>query len=136
MDTLTKRERSKRMSLIRSKDTKPEWVVRRLVHRLGHRYRLHVRSLPGCPDLVFPRKRKVIFVHGCFWHKHSCKLGNRMPKSHVIFWKAKLLANQVRDSAITKKLASEGWQSLTVWECETTPRRLERLTVKISAFLK
>jgi DNA mismatch endonuclease (patch repair protein) len=94
-DTLSQRGRSERMSLIRGGDTTPEWIVRRIVHSMGFRYRLHVKTLPGKPDLVFPRLRKVIFVHGCFWHRHkkqSCKLA-RLPKSRLEFWKPKLERN-------------------------------------------
>ena len=96
MDTLSRQARSERMSLIRSRDTAPELVVRHIVHALGFRYRLHVKTLPGKPDLVFSRLRKVIFVHGCFWHRHkkrACKLA-RMPKSHLEFWKPKLEGNR------------------------------------------
>ena len=89
-DSLTAEERSKRMALVRAKDTKPELCVRRLVHALGYRYRLHQSDLPGRPDLVFRKRRRVIFVHGCFWHRHNCPMGNRMPKTRVSFWRGKL----------------------------------------------
>jgi DNA mismatch endonuclease (patch repair protein) len=98
-DTLSKTERSLRMSLIKGVNTRPEMIVRRLVHAMGFRYRLHVRSLAGAPDLVFPRLRKIILVHGCFWHRHAdpaCKLA-RLPKSRVAFWTLKLSANRRRD---------------------------------------
>src|SRR5262245_44191753 len=99
MDTLSASERSKRMALVRSKNTKPEVVVRKLVHSLGHRFRLHGRKLPGRPDLVFARQKKVLFVHGCFWHRHSdtrCALA-RLPKSRLEFWLPKLESNRLRD---------------------------------------
>ena len=99
MDTLSKAQRSERMSRVRGKDTKPELLVRRLVHGMGYRYRLHRRDLPGTPDLVFPGRRKVIFVHGCFWHRHpdpACKLA-RLPKSRTDFWLPKLEGNRARD---------------------------------------
>lgn len=117
MDTLTPRARSERMSRIRNKDTKPEMVVRRLAHKLGYRFRLHVAALPGKPDLVFARRRKAVFVHGCFWHQHKCAMG-RVPKSRLDFWLPKLHANKVRDQKCRRQLTRMGWQTLTVWECQ------------------
>lgn len=108
------------MALIRSKDTKPEMAVRRLVHRLGYRYRLHRSDLPGKPDLAFPGRRKVILVHGCFWHRHpdpNCKRA-RMPKSRLDFWGPKLTANAERDTRTLAALSELGWKVLTLWECE------------------
>lgn len=117
-DTLTPRERSERMSRVRSTDTKPEMRVRRLVHGLGYRYRLHVRELPGTPDLVFPSRRAVIFVHGCFWHRHeNCALA-RLPKSRLDFWRKKLESNTTRDAAQQERLRELGWRVLVVWECQ------------------
>lgn len=132
VDTLTPRQRSERMSRVRSKDTKVEMVVRRLVHGLGYRYRLHDRALPGSPDLVFRRRKRVIFVHGCFWHAHACKLG-RMPKSRVGFWSTKINANRVRDARVLQRLDEMGWRALTVWECELSDR--EKLERAIKEFL-
>lgn len=117
VDTLSPADRSARMSKVRAKDTKPEMAVRRLVHGMGYRYRLHRRDLPGCPDMVFPGRRKVIFVHGCFWHRHNCDLG-RMPKSRLEFWGPKLEANRRRDAEVLARLSGMGWQYLVVWECE------------------
>lgn len=118
MDTLSPQERSERMSRVKGKNTKPEMIVRRLVHRLGFRYRLHSRRLPGRPDLVFAGKKSVIFVHGCFWHRHrGCALC-RLPKSRLEFWKPKLEENRKRDSRNERKLKKEGWRVLIVWECE------------------
>jgi DNA mismatch endonuclease (patch repair protein) len=119
MDTLTPKDRSERMGRVRAKDTKPEMVVRRLVHSLGYRYRLHNRSLPGRPDLVFAKRRKVIFVHGCFWHRHSasCPL-TRMPKSRLDFWVPKFEGNKRRDAENEAKLKAMGWDFLVVWECQ------------------
>ncbi len=134
-DTLTPAQRSKQMALIRDRDTQPELVVRRLVHRNGYRYRLHVRTLPGCPDLVLPRHRKIIFVHGCFWHQHNCKRGSRMPKSNTIYWKGKIERNRNRDAKHRRMLRRLGWRVLTVWECETTDNKLERLESKLLSFL-
>ncbi len=119
-DTLTQKERSERMALIRGKDTKPEMKVRRLIHGLGYRYRLHGPAMLGKPDLVFAGRKKVIFVHGCFWHRHpdsSCKLA-RMPKSRLEFWAPKLEKNRLRDERVSQELAEQGWQALTIWECQ------------------
>lgn len=119
-DTLTKESRSERMGRISGRNTKPEMFVRRLVHSLGYRYRLHRKDLPGCPDLVFPGRRKVIFVHGCFWHRHgdsSCKLA-RLPKSRLEFWLPKLEANAERDEKNVERLIEDGWEVLVLWECE------------------
>lgn len=119
LDTLTARQRSDLMSRIRSKDTKPEMRVRRLLHGLGYRYRLHVKNLPGSPDLVFRSRRKAIFVHGCFWHRHEGCSKNRMPKSpeRRDFWERKLNRNVHRDELNEEALRQMGWQAL--WECET-----------------
>ncbi len=118
MDSLTKAQRSEVMSRVRSKDTVPERCVRRLVSSLGVRYRLHGARLPGRPDLVLAGKRKVIFVHGCFWHRHPrCKLA-RMPKSRVAFWCEKLDGNRHRDLLNQRRLKRLGWRLMVVWECE------------------
>lgn len=122
MDRLTCLERSLNMSAIRSQGMKPEIVVRRLVHAMGYRFRLHEKGLPGKPDLVFPSRRAVIFVHGCFWHQHraaGCKIV-RMPKSNLRYWRPKLMANQKRDVHNLARLRSRGWRVLVVWECATT----------------
>lgn len=119
-DTLTPTERSERMGRVRAIDTKPEMVVRHLVHRMGYRYRLHGRDLPGCPDLVFPRFRKALFVHGCFWHRHpdpTCRLA-RLPKSRLDFWLPKLEGNRHRDEENQSALLSLGWSFMVVWECQ------------------
>ena len=117
MDTLSPEQRSERMALIRGKDTAPELTVRRLVHKLGYRYRKHRRELPGQPDLVFAGRRKIIFVHGCFWHRHGCSLG-RLPKSRLEFWSDKLEKNRARDLRNVERLEQAGWRVLTIWECE------------------
>ena len=107
------------MSRIRSKDTKPERLVRQLAHKLGFRFRLHRRDLPGVPDLVFPSRRKVIFVHGCFWHQHPrCQFAYK-PKSNREFWEDKLSTNRKRDDRVIRKLRKQGWDSLVIWECQT-----------------
>ncbi len=117
-DTLSPEERSERMSRVRSKDTKPEMRVRRLVHSLGYRYRLHSGKLPGRPDLVFPGRRKVIFMHGCYWHRHEGCARCRLPKSRLDFWAPKLERNRLRDLENQSKLEELGWDVLMVWECE------------------
>ncbi len=134
-DTLSQLERSHRMGLIPAKGSKPEMLVRKTVHAMGFRYRLHVSSLPGSPDLVFPKLKKIIFVHGCFWHRHSamsCKLA-RLPKSHVEFWTTKLEKNRQRDRAILKKLRTLGWKVLEIWECQLS--RQDSLKRRLESFL-
>lgn len=112
-------ELSARMRHIRKTDTKPEMVVRRLAYRLGFRYRLHRRDLPGTPDLVFPKLRKVIFVHGCFWHQHDCPLGQRQPSVNTDYWLPKLARNVERDQEAQTRLKAMDWDILVIWECET-----------------
>lgn len=134
-DKLTPVRRSANMAAIRSKDTSPELIVRRLVTALGHRYRLHRKDLPGKPDIVFGPKRKVIFVHGCFWHQHaraSC-LDGRRPKSNTGYWTPKLLRNVARDRDHRAALRKQGWHVLVVWECEA--KDLARLSAKLAKFL-
>lgn len=134
-DSLTKAERSERMSRIKGKHTKPEIKVRKLVHSLGYRYRLHRKDIPGKPDLVFSNRRKVIFVSGCFWHRHgdsNCSL-SRLPKSRLDFWLPKLERNAERDSENLKLLGQSGWKSLTVWECEL--RDIDAVKQKVTRFL-
>jgi DNA mismatch endonuclease (patch repair protein) len=133
VDSLTPEERSEIMARVRSKNSRPELFVRKLVYALGYRYRLHQRDLPGSPDLVFRPRQKVIFVHGCFWHRHAkCALA-RMPKSRVDFWSEKLEGNRRRDDRNRRALAREGWRVLTIWECQI--RDASRLEAKIRRFL-
>lgn len=118
MDVVSAAERSVLMAGIRNRDTGPELTVRRVAHRLGYRFRIHRRDLPGTPDLVFPGRRKVVFVHGCFWHRHTnCRLAYE-PKSNVEFWQEKFRANVARDQRVSSALQAEGWSNLTIWECE------------------
>jgi DNA mismatch endonuclease, patch repair protein len=134
MDTLSKNERSTRMGLIKSIDTTPELAIRRLVDMLSYRYRLHEKTLPGRPDLVFPNRHKVIFMHGCFWHRHNrCQLA-RLPKSRPEFWLPKLEGNKRRDRAIRCALTRQSWKSLVLWECEL--RDPVRVMIKILVFLE
>jgi DNA mismatch endonuclease (patch repair protein) len=123
------------MRRIKSGNTKPELLVRKLVHALGYRYRLHRRDLPGKPDLTFASRRKVIFVHGCFWHGHGigeCP-DRRRPKSNLSYWNPKLARNQQRDQQTQAALEQAGWQVLVIWDCETGSR--EALAAKLTAFL-
>jgi DNA mismatch endonuclease (patch repair protein) len=118
MDTVDQVTRSKMMSRIRNKDTGPELVVRSLAHRLGYRFRLHRRDLPGSPDMVFPGRRKVVFVHGCYWHRHpGCRLAY-VPKSNVEFWTQKFESNVIRDAKSLATLKEVGWDATIIWECE------------------
>lgn len=110
-------DRSANMRAIRSKDMLPELTVRSLAHKLGYRFRLHRKDLPGKPDLVFAARRKVIFVHGCFWHSHNCKAAH-IPKSNLDYWGPKLQRNQARDRKNITALKADGWQALIIWECE------------------
>ena len=133
VDVLTPEQRKLCMSRIRNRGTKPELVVRSIVHTLGGRYRLNVRGLPGTPDLVLPGRRSVIFVHGCFWHRHRCRFGQAMPATRYEFWSAKFQRNIDRDRRVRRELRKLGWQVLIVWECQT--KDPERLMERIAKFL-
>ena len=134
MDTLTPTERSEMMRRVRGKDTKPEMRVRRLLHGLGYRYRLHARELPGTPDIVFRPRKSAIFVHGCFWHRHQgCKMA-RLPKSRIDYWKSKLETNRSRDATHQEELDRLGWRVLIVWECETGDA--DALAGRLAGFLE
>jgi DNA mismatch endonuclease (patch repair protein) len=133
MDVHSPEIRSFNMSRIRGKGTKPEMIVRRMVHRMGYRYRLHGRKLPGRPDLVFAARKKVIFVHGCFWHRHTCKFGQPVPQTRSAFWAEKFSGNVRRDRENVKKLKADGWNVLTLWECEIS--HLNTLARRIRSFL-
>jgi len=112
-------QRSKNMAAIKSRDTKPEILTRRLLHALGYRFRLHLKDLPGCPDVVLPKYKTVIFINGCFWHQHNgCKFSS-MPKSNQDYWQKKLNNNTIRDEINIAKLITLGWNVIVVWECET-----------------
>lgn len=135
VDRVSPETRSKTMRAIRSKDTKPELAIRRLVHGMGYRYRLHRHDLPGRPDLVFPGRRKVLFVHGCFWHSHpdpNCKRSHR-PKTNRKYWGPKLRRNRDRDRENRARLLELGWSSLVIWECEVAAD--EGLADRILEFL-
>lgn len=117
-DNLTQAQRRRTMQAVKGRDTKPEWALRRRLHALGFRYRLHDRTLPGKPDLVLPRWRAAVFVHGCFWHGHDCPRGARRPATNRAYWEAKIARNQARDAAAEERLRAMGYRVLTVWECE------------------
>ena len=132
-DIVDSDKRSEIMSRIRGRDTKPELIVRRIAHRLGYRFRLYQKDLPGSPDLVFPRHRSVIMVHGCFWHRHpGCKHA-ASPKTRVQFWKTKFEKNVVRDRRIASALWDLGWRMLVIWECETKDH--EAVAARIASYL-
>src|ERR1044072_5884173 len=128
-DVLTPQQRSFNMSRIRSRDTRPEMIVRSIVHRLGYRYRLHKKDLPGKPDLVLVRHRKIIDVHGCFFHMHRCKYGPFVTATNAEFWLTKRLSNVERDQRNLQSLRKAGWKVLTVWECETKDRAALEKTI-------
>jgi len=132
MDIYDKKKRSEIMSRIRGTDTKPEIMVRRILHSRGYRFRLHRNDLPGNPDIVLPRYKAAIFVHGCFWHHHEGCLKSKLPKTNVKFWRDKILQNVERDRKNITKLTSLGWRVLIVWECET---RRDHLNEKLVEFL-
>jgi DNA mismatch endonuclease (patch repair protein) len=132
-DNLTTDQRRLNMSRIRSSDTVPEVRVRSIAHSMGYRFRLHRRDLAGKPDLTFPRMRKIVFVHGCFWHMHECRYGRVVPKTHADYWRAKRVKTKMRDKSQAKMLKKEGWRVLTVWECET--RKPEALARILRTFL-
>jgi DNA mismatch endonuclease, patch repair protein len=134
VDVLTPKQRSFNMSRIRGKDTSPEMVVRSLLHSLGYRYRLHVRTLPGCPDIVLPKHHALIFVHGCFWHMHKCRYGRVVPKTNAEFWQKKRLGNVERDRRHIRELRKLDWKVVTVWECQT--KNVEGLKRKMLRFPK
>lgn len=128
MDNVTPEKRSEIMSKIRSKDTCPEMIVRRIAHRMGYRFRLHSKELPGKPDLVFPRFRSVVFVNGCFWHWHICRNGKRTPKSNIDYWTEKRMGNRLRDRCVKGKLRRKGWNVLVIWHCQCQDeRKIENL---------
>ena len=136
VDGLTSERRSENMRRIQSKNMKPEIAVRRLVHALGFRFRLHRRDLPGKPDLVLPRHKKIVFVHGCFWHSHgdpNCVDGRRQPKSNLDYWRPKLARNKERDFTNILALQELGWDTAIVWECEL--RRPDVLALRLRRFI-
>lgn len=140
MDTVDKAMRSRMMAAIRSEDTKPEVVLRRCLFRLGYRYRLHQRALPGKPDIVFPKYQAVVFVNGCFWHNHECQ-HVKMPATRRRWWRKKLEWNRKRDVAALKVLHGMGWRTLVVWECSIRRKKdpdaaIRKVADRVSRFLR
>jgi DNA mismatch endonuclease (patch repair protein) len=133
-DVVDAATRSRMMSGIRGKDTKPELIIRKALHARGFRFRLHVKDLPGKPDLVLPKYGAVIFVHGCFWHGHGCDAGTNRPRSNLAYWRPKLLRNRRRDATNRRALKRLGWKVLVVWECQLG--NLEQLRSRIERFLE
>lgn len=131
--TETAEQRRRIMRAVKGKDTGPEMLVRRLTHGLGYRYRLHAKELPGKPDMAFRPRKKVIFMHGCFWHGHQCKRGDRTPKNNRTYWKKKISRNRERDRENMEALRRQGWRALVVWECET--KDVKQLAERIRSFL-
>lgn len=132
-DTLSPEQRSATMARVRGKDTRPEIRIRRLIHKLGYRYRLQRRDLPGNPDIVFPGRKKIIFIHGCFWHGHDCRSGAKRPKTNEGYWLPKLERTKVRDAVNQEKLRESGWGIQIIWECQL--RDEVAITKKIIEFL-
>lgn len=130
MDIVTREQRSRMMSGIRGKNTGPELAVRKTAHALGYRFRLHRKDLPGSPDLVFPRKNTVVFVHGCYWHRHEGCRHCYTPKSNIEFWAAKFKKNIARDERVREELEQRGWRVVTLWECETADEDDLRIRLK------
>ena len=133
-DVFTPEHRSRVMASVKGRDTKPELKIRRLLHGLGARFRLHRKDLPGAPDIVLPGRRLAIFVHGCFWHGHDCARGARLPKANRPYWEAKIGRNRTRDTAAQGALSAQGWRVETIWECEMKDE--ERLRQRLAALLR
>lgn len=133
MDVFSRSKRSEIMSRVKGKDTRPEKIVRTLLHAMGFRFRLHRRDLPGCPDIVLPRHNRIILVHGCFWHGHTRCRKKKLPQTNADFWRDKISANVKRDRTAARELRSLGWSLLVIWECET--RDYERLKSRLTKFL-
>jgi DNA mismatch endonuclease (patch repair protein) len=135
-DVHTPEQRSRNMAAIRNKNTKPEIVVRRLLCGMGIRYRLHRSGLPGKPDIVMPARRKVIFVHGCFFHMHNCRYGRVYPATNAEFWRTKRSSNAARDKRSARQLRKLGWDVLTIWECQTKEaEKVNRILNRLACFV-
>jgi len=135
-DIFSSEKRTEIMKKVRTKDTGCELTVRKIVHAMGYRYRLHSKTLPGKPDIVFKSRRKVIFVHGCFWHGHSGCSRGKMPESNVKFWQKKIDGNKARDKQILHDLKNMGWRSLVVWQCQVRAKRIGNIKKRIYKFLE
>lgn len=121
------------MARVRGRDTKPEMLVRRMLHAMGYRYRVQASGVPGRPDVAFTRRRAAVFVHGCFWHGHHCARGSRVPRANAEFWRAKIARNRARDAEVVARLGTAGWKALVVWECELGDR--EEVAARLREFL-
>jgi DNA mismatch endonuclease (patch repair protein) len=131
-DHLSPEQRSANMGRIRGKDSSPEKRVRKMLHRMGFRFRLHRKDIPGNPDIVIPKYRTIVLVHGCYWHRHQdCRRGQSVPGTNTGFWLEKFRRNQNRDRLVSEKLAANGWNIVVVWECETKPSNLEHLKERL-----
>lgn len=126
---------SRHMASIRKRDTRPELIVRHLAWSMGYRYRLYRRDLPGTPDIVFSGRRRIILVHGCFWHRHDCPLGRKVPRARPDYWLPKLERNRQRDLATLERLTALGWAALVIWECEVQRMPADSLAKRLNAFL-
>jgi len=135
-DIFSANKRTEIMKKVRTKDTGCELAVRKIIYAIGYRYRLHKKSLPGRPDIVFSGRKKVVFVNGCFWHGHSGCSRGKLPDSNSLFWQKKLEGNKLRDTRILKSLSALGWKSLVVWQCQVNRRNIDRLQNKIKKFLE
>ena len=135
-DVFAKAKRSEIMRRVRSQGTRPEMVVSEIAKSLRFRFRTNDRSLPGTPDLVFARRRKVVFVHGCYWHRHLCRSGQSTPADNRQFWQSKFARNRARDRRVRRELRAIGWKVLVVWECQTKPVTRQRLRSRLSRFLR
>lgn len=135
-DVHTKEQRSFNMSRIKNRNTRPEMLVRSIAHGLGYRYSLHRKDLPGKPDLVFPSRKKIIFVHGCFFHVHACRYGQVVPRTNAEFWAKKRQSNVDRDKRNIEALEADGWQVLTIWECQTKKAQRDGLPAILNEFLR
>lgn len=124
------------MKNIRSKDTGCELIIRKMIFAMGYRYSLHKANLPGKPDVVFTNRKKVVFIHGCFWHGHSHCSRGKLPESNVLFWQKKIIGNKMRDSKVLRKLRNIGWCSLIIWQCQVGQKNIEKLKYKIKEFLE
>lgn len=132
-DVFTRKKRSAIMSRIKGVNTKPEILVRKIAHSLGYRFRLHSNKLPGKPDLVFPIRKKIILVNGCFWHGHAQCLRAALPSTHTAFWREKIKGNKARDIRVKRILKRDGWQVLVIWQCQT--KKIDQLTKRLADFL-
>lgn len=135
MDTVDRKTRSKIMKSVPQKNTKPEVLLRKALYSMGFRYRLHDKKLPGSPDIVFPKYRAVIFIHGCFWHRHGCKY-TTTPGDNELFWKEKFDANRLRDAKKSEELRQMGWRVLVVWTCELKKALRDELFDGVNSWLK